>query len=175
MMKMVKAKGGVRRVLLDTNIYGLLVIDIDRLKMVNSIQSSELIIVYGNELIRKELRRTPKESVMNGKSFRISLLNLFDGLVGNHIYDITQETRDIAEKYYKAYRTLGGSKSKLKIIDDFIIIASATLHDLDIVVSEDKMSMLKESSLGAYELVNSILKKRTPDFIDYRKFRRWFV
>jgi hypothetical protein len=53
-----------------------------------------------------------------------------------------------------------------------MIVACATLHDLDIVVSEDNKTMLSEYSLKTYQTVNSIKKYKMPQFIGYDKFRR---
>ena len=63
------------------------------------------------------------------------------------------------------------SNSKNKIIDDFIIVACATLRNLNIIVSEDEKSMLIENVIRSYNLVNDIIKKITPQFIGYEKFK----
>lgn len=161
----------MERVLLDTNIYGLIAVDKDRLKITDSIIKSGL-IVYGTGLNRKELRAVPKYVIVAGRNLRVDLLNLFDGVVGNHIYEINQEMEKIANNYYKVYSEFGGSKPESDLINDFIIVACAALHNLDIIVSNDEKSMLSENALRAYKLINSIMKRRTPRFIDYIKFKK---
>ena len=121
-------------------------------------------VIYGNRFIRKELRRS------NIKSLRLSLLSLYDEIAKKE-YEITDEMEEIANSYYETYREFGGSKSKDSIINDFIIVACATLHNLDLVVSEDEKSMLTENAIRAYNLVNSIIRKRTPEFVGYERFR----
>ncbi len=162
--------GSMNRILLDTNIFGLIAIDIDRSHIIDLILKCN-IAVYSTRLNRKELRAVPKATIVSGKKLRIDLLNLFDALTGEHIYEITGEMVGIADNYYNAYRKFGGSKSKKEILDDFIIVACATSHEMDIVVSSDEKSMTTENAIKAYELVNSIVKKRTPEFLNYLRFK----
>ena len=160
----------MKRVLLDTNIYGEMVIDpeLDIVKV--SIANKRAVIIYGNNLIRKELRDTPRNTIISDGNLRIYLLNLYNDVVKQE-YDITDEMRSIAESYYKAYKEFGGSKPRIQIIDDFVIVACATIHGLDIVVSEDEKTMLTENAVRAYRLINNVLKKRTPKFLGYREFK----
>ena len=65
------------RAILDTNIYGEMVLEKDTLKIIEKIRKSN-IKIYGFETIRKELRDTPKEVKIEGKNLRISLLELYE-------------------------------------------------------------------------------------------------
>ena|SRR3990167_431961 len=103
---------------------------------------------------------------------RITLLSLYDEITRGKEFTITEEMNQLANSYYKAYREFGGSKSLDSIIEDFTIISCASVHGIDIVVSDDTKSMLTENAVRAYRLVNEIAKKRTPDFIDYEEFKR---
>ena len=161
----------MKRILIDTNIFGLIAGDKDRLKIVNAILKSNFIF-YGTKLNRNELRAVPHNVIVDGRNLRVDLLTLFDAIVSKHIYSITEEMKDIANNYYKAYVEFGGSKSKNDVINDFVIVACATVHNLDIVVSNDEKSMSTENALKSYRLVNSIIKKKTPNFIDYLKFKK---
>ena len=161
----------MKRVIFDTNIYGLIAVDQDRINIVNAVLKSNF-VVYGTKLNRDELRAVPKKLILGRKNLRVDLLTLFDGMVGRHLYAITKEMEEIADNYYQAYVEFGGSKSKEELVNDFIIIACASLHDLDLVISDDKKSMLSENALKSYKIVNSIIKKKTPDFIDYLKFKK---
>lgn len=162
-----------KRILLDTNIYGFIAKDIERIKIVDSIIGNTNTIVYGNKIIRNELRDIPGKLKSEGKNVRIDILNLYDSIVKNHNLELIDELNEIADSYYRAYREFGGSKSKESIITDFNIVACASFYNMDIVVSSDEKSMTTENALRAYKLVNSILKKRTPEFIDYIKLRNY--
>ena len=153
----------MKRILLDTNIYGELVID-PEIDVIKTGIKKKPLVIYGNRLIRKELR------MADIRSLRLSLLSLYDEIAKKE-YEIDDNMKNIANSYYKAYREFGGSKSKDKIINDFIIVACATVHILDIVVSEDEKSMLIENVIRSYNLVNDIIKKITPQFIGYEKFK----
>ncbi len=163
----------MKRLLADTNFYGLLARDLERLKLVEVIVNSHVIVVYGNRIIRNELRDIPKKIKFRGKSVRIDILNLYDQIVKEHILEINDRIIEIADSYYKSYREFGGSKSRDTIIDDFRIVACASFHAIDVVVSSDERSMLTENAIRAYKLVNSIVKKRNPTFIDFISFKNY--
>ena len=161
----------MKRIVLDTNIYGFMAKDDERSEIVEKIKTSKLII-YGFKIIRNELREVPKQIKVGGKSFRIDILNLYDSIVENHLLEFTDKIETISENYYKAYREFGGIKQQNEIINDFIIVSAASLNNLDIVVSNDEKSMLTVNAVRAYNLVNSIINKRTPEFINYPVFKR---
>lgn len=131
----------------------------------------DTVIIYGLRLVRKELRAASRSKYIGNRGLRISLLSLYDE-ISKMEYEITEDMKRTAEAYYKTYREFGGSKSMKSIIDDLLIVACASAHQIDIVVSEDNKSMLTENALKAYRLVNSIMRKRTPDFIGYEKFKQ---
>ena len=131
----------MKRVLLDTNIYG---------KIVDAILSR----VWRN--------------------LRITLLNLYDSITKRNI-PRPRQVNEVAETYYKIYRELGGITSYQRMQNDFKIVAAASPSSLDIVVSEDNETMLNEISLKCYKIVNHIKNARTPQFIGYKDFRKWFV
>ncbi len=161
----------MKRVIADTNFYGLLAKDSDRSDIVNDIKTKRILTIYGFKIIRNELRDVPRKIKFEGKNLRIDLLNLYDEIAGEHNLKFTEIAAQRADDYYTAYREFGGSKSKNDIIDDFAIVACASLNNLDIVVSNDERSMLTENALRAYNLVNSVIKKRTPKFISYEVFK----
>ncbi|MBI2971433.1 MAG: hypothetical protein HYY37_03390 [Candidatus Aenigmarchaeota archaeon] len=130
----------------------------------------------GLRLIRKELRDTPKKSTIYDRSRRAArnprnaLLALYD-TVAKKEYDISGKMRTRAGEYYTAYKEAGGSGKWEELENDFILIACASVHGIDIVVSEDEKTMLTENAVRAYKLMNSIYKRRTPDFIGYERFK----
>lgn len=159
------------KVLLDTNIYGL-IIEQD-LDLVESIPNCRDIVVYGNNTIRKELRETPKtKKVQATKSYRMLLLNNFDLLVGKHIIPTTKKTEKLAREYFKQYKKSAGAKSWREIKNDFLIVASAALKDLDIVASEDNKTMKSKKAMDSYQLANGKRFLRTPTFFSYKNFKK---
>ena len=160
----------MNKILFDTNIYGLLVIDPDRKEIHHKIHDSHFFI-FGFEIIRHELRDTPKHIVFNNRNLRIDLLSVYDDLV-KKTYTFDQTIHTLAEHYFKAYQGFGGGISKSDIFPDFCIVACASQKQLDIVVSEDKHSLLTENALKAYQLVNDIKKIRTPNFLRYAEFKK---
>ena len=160
----------MKRILFDTNIYGLIVVDKER-NAIREELSKKKFIVYGNSIIKNELRKTPRVFV-DGINLRNDLLRLYREIIKNHDLEIKKKDIELAESYYKAYQELGGITSRAKLINDLTIVASATNSILDIVVSEDNKTMLSEISLKSYRLVNDIRKRPLPGFIGYEEFRK---
>ena len=161
----------LKRIIFDTSVYGELILRPEfTKKIVKEIQHQ--IIVYGNKIIRNELRSVSKKAKIEGKSKRIFLLKTYDFITQDHELKVTELVDFIANSYYKEFRKLGGNISKRKIFDDFRIIASASIHSLDIVVSHDEKSMLAKNSIKCYKNVNDSLQLRNPDFITFKKFMR---
>ncbi|MBI2660459.1 hypothetical protein HYX07_04825 [Candidatus Woesearchaeota archaeon] len=164
----------MKRELLDSNIYGKIVEKMEMDFVLNNLPKSN-IIVYGSDVIRKELRDTPKEKIMiteNKKAkIRILLLNIYDFMVKNHQLKTTEAVKELADTYYTAYKKFNGLKPKENIINDFLIVSTATLNKLDVVYSEDNKTMLGKEALKSYELVNSIKKLNTPKFKSYEEFK----
>ena len=159
------------RVLLNTNIYGF-VIEYD-LDLIEKITTCNRLAIYGNTVIRNELRDTPKDKKTEAKrSYRILLLNNFDLLVGKHVIQITKETEKLARAYFREFKRNKGIQRWQKIKNDFIIVASATLKNLDVVASEDNKTMLSKKATDSYQIVNGKHFLRTPTFISYENFKK---
>jgi len=162
----------MKRLLLDTNIYGEMVVDKNLSLILKCYKEKKNLIIYGFSVVRKELRDTPKTKLFFGKNLRVALLSLYDQCVKEHSLDIDENRLYlIAKEYYQKYRTLGGAKSFDILEKDYLVVACASHKDMDIVVSNDDSSMLSELSLKAYAIVNQSLKLRTPDFLDYDHFK----
>lgn len=160
----------MKRLLPDTNIYGELILDKDYEPIKNKILAS--CVIHGFEIVRRELRDVPKNVILDGRKLRLSLLHIYDELIKKS-YPLTPEIELLAAQYFKEYKALGGSKSYYKLHNDFCVVACATIHQIDIVVSEDNKSMLVENALRAYDIVNLKEKRRTPQFFGYLEFKRW--
>lgn len=163
-----------KKYLLDSNVYGEMVVDEELRKVRESFEKlRKLILVYGiNQVIRKELRNTPRKIKVEGKNLRNFLLVLYDNFTVTHNLIIEANVENIANAYYIKYREFGGSKSKVEVINDFLIVACASKKDMDIVVSQDEKSMRTENAVRAYRIVNENSDIRTPEFIDYEQFKR---
>jgi len=162
----------MKRVLLDTSVYGRLVEDGEfSLTLYKYIPQD--IVVYGNEIIRKELRAISKEARISGESKRKLLLRLYDSFVRKekHVLKITKFVEILANEYFNEYKEAKGALSYKAMINDLKIIASASIHNLDIVISGDIKSMFSHSALKAYSKVNKKYQFRTPYFIEYSVFR----
>lgn len=163
----------MKRILLDTNIYEYITRYISQEEL-RKILNDKKIIIYGIDIVRKELRDIPKRiNTSEIKNLRLTLLSLYDLMVGKHQYVITESVKEIADKYFIVYKSLDGKKKKPEIIMDFLIVACASINGLDLVVSEDNKTLLSDKSITAYKSVNSLEKIRTPAFIGFKKFKKF--
>lgn len=165
----------MKRVIVDTNVYELMLKSIDR-HMLESAISKRNIIFYGNSIIRKELRGIPKirKELIEGRarSLRNLLLQIYDFTVGGHNITVTSQMEEFAEKYAIVYKALGGFASKEEIMSDFKIVACASISKLDLLISEDERTMLSETAVKSYESVNRLFGLRTPKFIKFKELKQ---
>lgn len=135
-------------------------------------QCKDTILVYGiKQIIRKELRDTPKNIKIKEKKLRSSLLGLYDIFAEKHDIAVTGEYERLAVHYYEHYRKNGGIKPRNELYNDLLIVACASCKGMDVVVSEDEKTMLSENAFKAYSLVNAANSKRTPRFMGYKEFK----
>lgn len=159
----------MKRLLLDTNIYGELLFD----EEYNNIKENIVrkIVVHGFKVVRNELRDVPRSTRVSGRNLRVALLHIYDEIIKKS-YENDAPVKELTEKFYFEYKKIGGSLGYDKMIADFSVVACATIHQIDIVVSEDNKTMLTENAIKTYEIVNTLFKKRTPKFIGYLEFKR---
>ncbi len=159
------------RLLLDTSIYGKIIEEkAEKQIMELSIIHKRDVLIYGIKLIRKELRDSPKHT-KDRHSLRLALLNLYDNLTQNHEIEIKPLANNLAVLYYKEYRKNGGSVSWKSIKNDMIIVAEATISQLDIVASEDNKTMFSNPAKQSYYTINKKHNLITPNFIGYNEFK----
>ena len=165
----------MKRVLLDTNIYGEIISkrDEELVKAALNAPNKEFVF-YGSEVVRKELRATPRgnmlpEKISGNKKARIALLSLYDLVVSSHFIKIDKKIEQTAQDYYKVHREISG-KSNEKILNDFRIVASAALWGLDVVYSEDNNTMRSPQAMKAYAIVSSLKGIKVPEFKSYAEF-----
>ena len=160
------------RVLFDSNIYGLLVLDDDGLNIIRKILEKEGFIIHDFSLIRKELRDTPQNKKLKSYSLRIKLLQIYDRIVKGAVINEDKHMNNLAEDYFKEYQKLGGMVGRRKIINDFKIVACASIKRMDIIYSEDRHSLKSENAVKAYNIVNFRFNLRTPNLIDYHTLKK---
>lgn len=165
----------MKRVILDTNVYGELAIDPKLSTMKLALTGAKNFVFYGIDIIRKELRETSKTEKFAGRNLRIILLSMYDDVTRERVLKVTSEVTELANDFYKAYKELGGLKPESEMRKDFLIVSAAVMHNLDVVVSNDERTMLTENAIKAYRLIAAVKKKKLPNLILYDEFRRWFV
>ena len=153
------------RVVFDTNIYGLIAEEATP-ELFSKIEASENIIIYGLNIVRKELRDTPKTVLKNGRNFRNLLLTYYDKLTDGHDLHTTKFAEALAKEYLNSY---SGGISKRKLANDFLIVACATLNTLDILVSDDNHSMFSKNAIEAYRKVNGQNGLKLPSFYSLKQ------
>ena len=156
------------RVLLDTNIFEEFLLEQNQ-AMLTELSKRERFIVYGCKIIRDELRQIPKNLHRGRKKLRIALLNIYDVLVKEHSLKETDLANFLALQYAKEFT---GAISTPKIWSDFLIVAIASVHQLDIVCSNDEKTMTSKQAIKAYLKVNSANNLRTPAFYTFIKLKK---
>ncbi len=151
------------RAILDTNIYEALYRK--DLWRVSSLIESHRLIVYGCKIVRDELRDIPKSLMVDGRNYRNLLLSVYD-TVAKRTLPVENLSEALAEEYWLAYE---GGVPKRKMVPDFLIVAIATIHNVDIVVSEDERTLKSGPARRAYEQVNQKKKLKTPGIITLEK------
>ena len=169
--------------ILDTNIYGELLIEPNSDELIQKIKTIKHFFIYGVDVIEKELSETPSHVKYGGKMTREVLFTLFDSLV-DEIIKVSPIAKYLAEEYHKKYRELAKSgkyritkekydKKNLKI--DFQIIAIASIKSVDIIVSADKRTMFSQLAKDIYVHINKINSLRTPELLEYEKFKEVYL
>ena len=156
------------RVLLDTNVYGYLLDQAER-EWVDSLRGSDQFVFYGFKVIRQELRAIPRHLLHGNRNYRSLALGLYDHLVKERGFGLDSLVEALAGEYARAYR---GRVSKQKLRNDFLVVACATLHRLDILVSDDEKTMLSGKAREAYREVNKRFAWPQPKFYTITEFRK---
>lgn len=176
----------MKRVIFDTSIYGRIIENGELAFVSDSIAS--VLVNYGSVVVRQELKSYEGKRVVfhEGKvrKFRALLLEAYDALV-KKTYEVDGKTDGLAEEYFVAYEKLGGKELRGEIINDFMVVATAAIHELQIVYTEEKegsaRTMRSPEALKAYEIINELNRLKLPQFKSYQelkatlKSRRWFA
>ncbi|MBI2137758.1 hypothetical protein HYU12_04545 [Candidatus Woesearchaeota archaeon] len=180
----------MKRVIFDTNIYGRIVENAELVFVANGIDN--LLVNYGSIVVKQELKGYEGSRVLRyeGKvrKFRALLFEAYDLLV-KKTYEIDERTSRLAKEYFMVYVKLGGNKPQNELLNDFLVVATASIHGLEIVYTEEKedvkegtaRTMRSQEALKAYEIINELNKLNSPKFKSYKdlkatlKAKRWFA
>ena len=163
----------MKRVIIDANIYGRILEKFHQNIIKEATEKGVLkghLVIYGFDIIRKELRSTSSNIKIGDIKLRIALLNLYDILVSKHTLSLNSEIRNLAQQYYEVYKEIGGAYGKEEVLNDFAIVAGASINNLDINYSDDNKTMINQKAVKSYEIVNKIRRFRTPRFENYPSF-----
>ena len=162
----------MRRTLLDTNIFGLIAVDEERDSITSKLTGPSEWILYASSVSRMELRSVPQSIRGKNRNVRVDLLTIYDNLIGKHTYPVTDSIRGIAAKYHAAFLEVGGTTPERKLLDDFLIVATASFHQLDMVVSDDRNTMCSTLARKGYFIVNTALSLSMPACISYAEMKK---
>jgi hypothetical protein len=158
------------RVLLDANVLAP-IIDDGKTFSFRQIAKSGKVVFYGFSIVRKELRAIPLHIKKDEKSFRGTILAYYDLLVKDHQFSLTASIELLAKEYESEYS--GGISTK-KLRHDFLIVACASFHHIDILLTDDQHSLSSELAVKAYEKVNARRNLRNPVFRTLHDFEASF-
>ncbi len=165
----------MRRIIFDTNIYGLIVKNNEEEKIKELIKKANA-IVYGCSVVRNELRDTPTElkqiTAYGIRSLRIMLLNLYDSMITKHELSINEKTEELVQKYLVRFKELTGQKVLDHLYNDFLLVAVASLNDLDLVISNDHRTLLSIDGVRAYDFVNAEEGLHKMHIVTYDELKR---
>lgn len=156
------------RLMLDTNIYGLF-FEQNELEKVEQLIETKKLLIYGFAIIRKELRSIPSTIQHEEGNFRNKILQTYDRITYGHHYELNSLINQLALEYANE---LASQFQKEKYWNDFLIVACATLHELDILVSEDRRTMISPNAIKIYEKVNQQNQLRTPKFYSKKEMEQ---
>lgn len=162
----------MKRIILDTSVYGKFVEEPEIAAIVLQKVPKEFVI-YGTDIIKKELRETPRSYLHKGKKLRVLLLSFYNAFVrkDHHNLQYNKLVDTLVKDYLLGYRKRGGNIADRKIRNDMIIIATATIYKLDIVISDDGNTMMSPLAIATYHAVNKVYGIQDPAFKTYRVFK----
>ena len=160
----------MRRVLLDTNIYGLIVEKREEEEFKELLNKARA-TVYGCQAIRKELRDTPRNKRLltntGIRNLRIGLLGLYDTITKEHEVIADGKTQALTQKYLKRFCELTGQTAIDHLKIDFLLVACATLNNLDLIISDDHKTLMSSAASKAYNFVNGLEGLKLPTMLTY--------
>ena len=159
------------RLILDTNIYSSIAKDKDSKEIARKIKGNNNLKIYGYKSIKNEIKEIPKSLKYGNQKYRTLLINLYFDLIKEQ-YPESQNIKKLAEIYYKEFKKLGGKRSFNDLKNDFEIVACASIHKLDLIISEDEKTLKGNIALKSYKEVNFRNLLRTPEFYNYESLKK---
>jgi len=173
--------------ILDTNVYGEILIEIDSEKIIKGVKGDKTTYVYGVDVIENELEDAPVGIKLKGKILKEAVLTIYKTIIDEEL-KLSPVAKYLASEYYKEFDKLRKSGKYYKILDpkvkkyseedlriDFQIIAEASLKGIDVVVSTDRRTILSNIAEDTYNKVNRLNGLRTPRLVRYSDFKRRYV
>ena len=157
-----------KRVLLDTNVYSAL-LEGWEFGLLQAVQKTDKVAFYGFSVVRDELRRISRHKKQAILNYRALALQLYDDIVKGHSFEVTPLIVVLANEYAKEFR---GNRAARKLRHDFLIVACASFHDLDVLVSDDAKTMFSTAARTTYGSVNKSNQLRTPHFYGLRELKK---
>ncbi len=139
------------KILLDTSAYSFFASG-NEPRLWAKMWGSQKCAFYGFEVVRHELAETPKWLMLGTRRFRDVLLEYYDTLGGHHSFQNNFLIESLAREYMHNYH---GGRPAQDLLNDFLIVACASFHGLDVVVSEDRATMLSGNAIRTYKQVNA--------------------
>ena len=162
------------RLIFDTNIYSAIAKDKDFNKIVEKIKGEKEIKIYCYKTIKAEIKEIPKYIIYENHKLRTFLINLYYDIIKEQ-YPESQSIKRLAEIYYKEFKKLGGKRSFNDLKTDFEIVACASIHKLDLIISGDEKTLKGNIALKAYNEVNLRNLLRTPYFYSYEDLKKKII
>ncbi len=162
------------RIILDTNIYGFLIKEKNIDDLNKKLKENKDLKIFGYKVIKEELRDVPKKQKLGDHKLRTLLINLYSDLIKEQ-YGRSTEIKKLAEEYYKEFKRLGGKRAFGDLKNDFEIVACASIHDLDIIISDDEKTLKGRIALRCYENINLKNHLKVPNFYGYEDLKKKII
>ena len=152
-------------VIIDSSTYGNIIKDKESWEVVvNGIINDPNFIVLNFKIIRDELRKAPSQA-----------LKIYDQIVSNKLIPDSKQISNLAEEYYKEYKNNKGGQGKKNIINDFKIVACASIKNCNLLVSDDERTLKCSNAIKAYNFINLRHNFRTPTFYAYSDLKKLYL
>lgn len=151
-------------VVIDSCTYGKIVKDKKWETLVENIINDKSFVVFNFKIIKDELRKAPKQ-----------VLIIYDQIVSTNLIKDSRKISRLAEDYYKQYKINSGGKGKKKIINDFKIVACASIKNCDLLFSDDEHTLKCNNALESYKIINLKRNYRTPTFYNIRDLKKKYL
>ena len=132
--------------------------------LVESLMKDKSFVVFNFKIIRDELRKAPSQ-----------VLRVYDQIVSTNMIPETKQMDSLAQEYYIEYKNNGGNVGKKKILNDFKIVACASIKNCDLLFSDDERTLKSKNSLEAYKTVNLRRNYRTPTFYNLTDLKKRYL